>query len=67
MNELSAGFHRKFDSRVQQDPNLTRTPEYQEALLYTMLVETSCFRYWGQGAWTDYARELYNRGKHFVQ
>lgn len=63
MNQLSADFHRKFDSLVQQDPNVTKTPEYQEALLYTLLVETSCFRYWGQGTWTDYARELYNRGE----
>ncbi|MDJ0732288.1 MAG: glycosyl hydrolase family 57 [Crocosphaera sp.] len=67
MNQLSADFHQKFDSRVQQDANVTRTPEYQEALLYTMLVETSCFRYWGQGTWTDYARELYNRGERFVK
>ncbi|ACK64416.1 conserved hypothetical protein [Rippkaea orientalis PCC 8801] len=63
MNQLSADFHRKFDSLVQQNPGVTRTPEYQEALLYNLLVETSCFRYWGQGTWTDYARELYNRGE----
>ncbi|MEA5510083.1 glycosyl hydrolase family 57 [Crocosphaera sp. UHCC 0190] len=67
MNQLSADFHAKFDSLVQQDPNVTRTPEYQEALLYTLLVETSCFRYWGQGTWTDYARELYNRGEKLVK
>ena len=67
MNQLSAGFHGKFDSRVQQDANVTRTTEYQEALLYTMLVETSCFRYWGQGTWTDYARELYARGERFAK
>lgn len=67
MNQLSADFHRKFDSLVQQDPSVTKTPEYQEALLYTLLVETSCFRYWGQGMWTDYARELYNRGEGLVK
>ncbi|MEM8779909.1 MAG: glycosyl hydrolase family 57 [Cyanobacteria bacterium P01_G01_bin.49] len=67
MNQLSADFHAKFDSLVQQDANVTRTPEYQEALLYTLLVETSCFRYWGQGTWTDYARELYNRGEGLVK
>jgi len=27
-----------------------------------LLVQTSCFRYWGQGTWTDYARTLYERG-----
>jgi hypothetical protein len=63
MNQLSAKFHEKFDRRVQEDPSITKTPEYQEALLYVLLVETSCFRYWGQGTWTEYARELYRRGE----
>ncbi|MBN8564437.1 MAG: glycosyl hydrolase family 57 [Leptolyngbya sp. UWPOB_LEPTO1] len=53
MTELSALFH-------QID---TSHPHYQEALLYNLLLQTSCFRYWGQGAWTDYAREIYRRGK----
>jgi hypothetical protein len=35
-------------------------------LLYTLLLETSCFRYWGQGTWTDYARELYRRGEAII-
>jgi Glycosyl hydrolase family 57 len=63
MNQLSAKFHEKFDRRVQEDPSVTKSSEYQEALLYVLLVETSCFRYWGQGTWTDYARELYRRGE----
>ena len=67
MNQLSADFHRKFDSLVQQAPSVTKTPEYQGALLYTLLVETSCFRYWGQGTWTDYARELYNLGQGLIK
>jgi hypothetical protein len=63
MNQLSAKFHEKFDRRVQEDPAVTKSREYQEALIYVLLVETSCFRYWGQGTWTDYARELYRRGE----
>ncbi|MEB3191734.1 MAG: glycosyl hydrolase family 57 [Snowella sp.] len=63
MNQLSALFHQKYDVLVQKDASITQRPDYQEALLYTMLVETSCFRYWGQGTWTDYARELYRRGE----
>ena len=43
-----------------------KTCECTEALLYVMLVETSCFRYWGQGTWTEYARELYRRGEALV-
>ena len=30
-------------------------------------VQTSCFRYWGQGQWTDYAGEIYNRGLATIQ
>ena len=63
MNQLSAMFHQKYDELVAKDSSITKTKEYQEALLYVMLVETSCFRYWGQGTWTDYARELFQRGE----
>jgi hypothetical protein len=62
MNQLSAAFHAKYDSLVAQDAAVTQRPDYQQALLYNLLVETSCFRYWGQGTWTDYARELFRRG-----
>jgi hypothetical protein len=62
MNQLSAKFHAKFDPLVAADPSVTAREDYQEALLYNLLLQTSCFRYWGQGAWTDYARELYRRG-----
>ena len=63
MNRLSAMFHQKYDSLVKQDPSVTKQPEYQQALLYNLLLQTSCFRYWGQGAWTDYAREFFRRGE----
>jgi hypothetical protein len=63
MNQLSAAFHAKYDPLVTADRHTTQCPDYQEALLYNLLLQTSCFRYWGQGTWTDYARELYNRGK----
>jgi hypothetical protein len=63
MNKLSAMFHKKFDRAVAEDPSVTQRDDYKEALLYNLLVETSCFRYWGQGTWTDYARELYRRGE----
>ena len=63
MNQLSAKFHAKYDSLVAEDPSVTKRSDYQQALLYNLLVQTSCFRYWGQGTWTDYARELYRRGE----
>ncbi|KAB8331324.1 glycosyl hydrolase family 57 [Scytonema tolypothrichoides VB-61278] len=63
MKKLSALFHEKYDSLIQQDPSVTQSSDYQKALLYNLLLQTSCFRYWGQGTWTDYARELYRRGE----
>jgi hypothetical protein len=63
MTRLSARFHEVFDRLVAQDPGVTRTEPYQQALLHLLLLETSCFRYWGQGTWTDYASEIYRRGE----
>ncbi|QVL54150.1 MAG: glycosyl hydrolase family 57 [Cyanobium sp. M30B3] len=62
MEQLSARFHQHFDHQVATDPAVTASPTYQQALLYLLLLETSCFRYWGQGTWTDYAHELHRRG-----
>ena len=62
MSELSARFHAVYDHQVKTDPTVTRKPEYQEALLYLLLLQTSCFRYWGQGVWTEYAKEIHRRG-----
>ena len=39
---------------------------WREALLHVLLLETSCFRYWGQGTWTDYAREIHRRGEELL-
>jgi hypothetical protein len=63
MQQLSAQFHAHFDPLVAADPTITATPAYREALLHLLLLETSCFRYWGQGTWTDYAREIHRRGE----
>ena len=57
MKQLSAQFHRRFG-----DLN-SSSPGYQQALLHVLLLETSCFRYWGQGTWTDYAQTIFARGK----
>jgi Glycosyl hydrolase family 57 len=73
MNQLSALFHQKIDPLMAADAHqssgepLTRQHRYREALLYNLLTQTSCFRYWGQGTWTDYARELHRRGEAAVQ
>jgi hypothetical protein len=34
---------------------------YRNALFHLMSSQTSCYRYWGQGLWTDYGREICRR------
>jgi hypothetical protein len=34
---------------------------YRNALFHLLMTQTSCYRYWGTGLWTDYARELCRR------
>jgi len=67
ISKLSAYFHQSFDHLVIQDPSITKTKSYQEALLYLLLLETSCFRYWGQGRWTEYAKTIFERGKEVLK
>lgn len=39
----------------------TSDPRYRNALYHLLMTQTSCFRYWGEGIWTDYGRELCRR------
>ena len=34
---------------------------YRNALFHLLASQTSCYRYWGSGIWTDYGRELCRR------
>jgi hypothetical protein len=63
MNQLSAEFHRVLDHRHVD----TNSHAYRNALFHLLMAETSCFRYWGQGVWTDYAREICRRGMDILR
>jgi hypothetical protein len=57
MDEASSRFYRKVI-----EPSLpTNEPRYRNALFHLLCAETSCYRYWGEGRWTDYGRELCRR------
>jgi hypothetical protein len=56
LQRLSARFHEMAEKGDRQGA------AYHRALLHTLLLETSCFRYWGQGSWTDYAQTIYRQG-----
>ncbi|MEM7770602.1 MAG: glycosyl hydrolase family 57 [Cyanobacteria bacterium P01_A01_bin.37] len=72
LNQLSQAFHEAIDPLLKKDAvsdadtPLTQQHRYRNALLHNLLLQTSCFRYWGQGTWTDYAREIYRRGKEIL-
>jgi hypothetical protein len=42
-------------------------PRYRKALFHLLVSQTSCFRYWGEGAWTDYGRELCRRAAEILR
>jgi hypothetical protein len=57
MAEASALFHDKVTRRGLP----TDETRYRNALLHLLASQTSCYRYWGQGQWTDYGREVCRR------
>jgi len=57
MEAASALFHDRVTRRGM--PGDDR--RYRNALLHLLASQTSCYRYWGQGQWTDYGREICRR------
>jgi hypothetical protein len=37
-------------------------PRFRNALFHLLVSQTSCYRYWGQGPFVDYGREICRRG-----
>jgi hypothetical protein len=50
-----------FAAKVLQPGASTATRPYRNALFHLLCSQTSCYRYWGQGLWTDYGREICRR------
>jgi hypothetical protein len=62
MEEASALFNQK----VLAAGTPTDDPRYRSALYHLMASQTSCYRYWGQGLWTDYGREICQRVRDII-
>jgi hypothetical protein len=62
MEKASSNFHEK----VLKPGIATDDPRYRNALFHLMSSQTSCYRYWGQGMWTDYGREICRRADEIV-
>ena len=58
MDKASSNFFERVLSKKGLDTNETR---YRNALYHLLSAETSCYRYWGQGIWTDYGAEMARR------
>jgi hypothetical protein len=52
---------RLFSERLLAPGVPSDDPRYRRALFHLLACETSCYRYWGQGKWTDYGTELARR------
>jgi hypothetical protein len=50
-----------FAQKILNGSMPTSDPRFKTALFNLMLSQTSCFRYWGEGQWTDYGKELCRR------
>ena len=61
MNRLSAQFHQVVDRRA-----IKASRAYRNALLHLLVTQTSCYRYWGSGRWTDMALELCRRASEIL-
>ena len=57
MEQASSLFH----ERILAGGVRSDDPRYRNALFHLLAAETSCYRYWGTGIWTDYGAELSRR------
>jgi len=62
LEKLSALFYDK----VIRAGVSSREHRYRNALFHLMASQTSCYRYWGQGQWTDYGREIVRRAEQIL-
>ncbi len=56
-----------FAEKVLQKKVATNDPRFRKALFYLLITQTSCYRYWGQGIWTEYAREICRRATDILE
>jgi len=42
-------------------------PRYRNALFHLLCSQTSCYRYWGEGIWAEYGREICHRLEAILQ
>ncbi|MBF0421538.1 MAG: glycosyl hydrolase family 57 [Magnetococcales bacterium] len=63
MEESSALFHQK----IPNPGAVSEEHRYRNALFHLLTSQTSCYRYWGEGEWTDFGREICRRTKAILE
>jgi len=56
-----------FNEKAVRGGASTSEHRYRNALFHLLASQTSCFRYWGQGVWTDYGREILRRAEEILR
>ena len=54
--------HERFAEKILKAGVSPDDSRFRNALYHLLVSQTSCYRYWGQGLWTDYAQEICRRG-----
>jgi hypothetical protein len=62
MEKISSLFYEK----VIKPGISTSEYRYKNALFHLLSSQTSCYRYWGHGKWTDYGREICRRAEDII-
>jgi hypothetical protein len=63
MEKMSSHFN---EVVLKRKKLVTDEQRYRNALFHLMAAETSCYRYWGQGVWVDYGREICRRTDEII-
>jgi hypothetical protein len=56
-----------FNEKVLKANVPSSNSRYRNALFHLMSSQTSCYRYWGQGLWTDYGSEICRRAHDILE
>jgi len=56
-----------FSERVLARGLSTDSSAYRNALFHLLTAETSCYRYWGEGIWTEYGKEIARRAGEIIE
>jgi hypothetical protein len=64
MEKVSALFYQKVLSSGSVSPSEHR---FQNALFHLLASQTSCYRYWGQGMWVEYGKEICRRAHEILE